>query len=595
MLGASAMWAKGTSTPFEPLAWAYAWQWLGANWWCDLWLFLAPVIPTIVLAMGLFVFLQYRRLRRNSQAILLGPRQAKDRPLERAVTDNFGHSAWQSPVAAAKHLFPGQHPQWGGIVVGEVRGPDPSLAGVPFDPRDRSTWGPKVGKAPLMIDPCTRGSGHSCIFAGSGAFKSSSAVCTVLTWTGASVVMDPSTEMGPMLDKALREQGKEVFHIGVPSAEQPDATGFNVLDFIDITHPEAELHVQSVVDWIYDSNVAAGSHKGEDPFFAPMGRQLLLCLLAHLVWADPHTVEISLATLADALAKPEQDMLDNLKGIARLSRSPLARRIAATLSNNTAPETFAGVALNASKGASWLFTSAYADLVSRGRFNPTMLLAGRTTIFLNVSLRTLETTPAIARVLVGSLLNALYMAEGRASGKVLFLIDEAARLGHLRALVTARDTGRKYSVCLHLLWQSLGQMTEIWGRDGTRAWIDACDWLGFASVRAAGAGKELSEQLGGYGVLARSEGDNQGRQMPFGLNFGTASKGTNINLHETRRQLATASELQQDIRADELIVVPASGMPVRCGRALWFARSKMAAVVAQNRFAPSKEKETENA
>jgi hypothetical protein len=123
----------------------------------------------------------------------------------------------------------------------------------------------------------------------------------------------------------------------------------------------------------YDTNVAAGSHKGEDPFFAPMGRQLLLCLLAHLVWADPHTVEISLATLADALAKPEQDMLDNLKGIARLSRSPLARRIAA-------PETFfAGVALNASKGASWLFTSAYADLVSRGRFNPKMLLAGRTT------------------------------------------------------------------------------------------------------------------------------------------------------------------------------------------------------------------------
>ena len=145
---------------------------------------------------GAVCVVQYRRLRRSSQPILLGPRQAKDRPLERAVTDNFGHSAWQPPVAAAKHLFPGPHRQWGGIVVGEVRGPDPSLAGVPFDPRDRSTWGPKVGKAPLMIDPCTRGSGHSCIFAGSGAFKSSSAVCTVLTWTGSSVVIDPSTEIG---------------------------------------------------------------------------------------------------------------------------------------------------------------------------------------------------------------------------------------------------------------------------------------------------------------------------------------------------------------------------------------------------------------
>jgi type IV secretion system protein VirD4 len=78
-------------------------------------------------------------------------------------------------------------------------------------------------------------------------------------------------------------------------------------------------------------------------------------------------------------------------------------------------------------------------------------------------------------------------------------------------------------------------------------------------------------------------------------NFGTASKGTNLNVHEARRQLMTAAELQQDVRADEIIVVPASGMPVRCGRALWFARSKMAAVVARNRFAPTKEKEKEHA
>ncbi|MGH7076896.1 MAG: type IV secretory system conjugative DNA transfer family protein [Acetobacteraceae bacterium] len=595
LLGASWMWHTGTGTPFSPLAWWHATQWFGANWWATLWIVLAPVVPTIAVALALFLLYQYRRLRRSSRPMLLAPRQSADRPLERAVTDNYGHSSWQSPEDAAKTLFPGPHPQWGGIVVGEARGPDPELRGVPFDPRNRSTWGPKVGKAKLLIDPLTRGSGHSCIFAGSGAFKSSSAACTILTFTGASVVMDPSTEMGPMLDKALRDQGKEVFHIGVPSEEQPEATGFNVLDFIDITHPEAELHVQSVADWIYDTNVTTGSHKGEDPFFAPMGRQLLLCLLAHLVWADPQTVEISLATLADALARPQQEMLDNLRGIATTSKSPLARRIAKTLADNTAPETFAGVALNCAKGTSWLFTEAYADMVSRGRFNPKMLLDGKITVFLNISLRTLETTPAIARVLVGSLLNALYMAEGKTSGKVLFLIDEAARLGHLRALVTARDTGRKYAIALHLLWQSLGQMTEIWGRDGTRAWIDACDWIGFASVRAGGAGKELSEQLGGYGVLARSEADNQGRQMPFGVSFGTASKGTNISVHEARRALMTASELQQDVRGDMTIIVPASGMPVQCGRALWFARSKMAAVIGRNRFAPSKEREPENA
>ena len=175
-----------------------------------------------------------------------------------------------------------------------------------------------------------------------------------------------------------------------------------------------------------------------------------------------------------------------------------------------AEETFSGVFLNAVKGVEWLFTSAYADLVSEGDFDPRALLIGNTTVFLNISLRTLETTPTIARVLVGALLNTVYMADGWTRGRILFLLDEAARLGRMKTLETARDIGRKYGVSLHMLFQSVGQMAEAWGREGTRAWIDAAAWVGYAAIRAGGAGKDLSDQLGAHGVLAWSEGDNQG-------------------------------------------------------------------------------------
>jgi type IV secretion system protein VirD4 len=43
--------------------------------------------------------------------------------------------------------------------------------------------------------------------------------------------------------------------------------------------------------------------------------------------------------------------------------------------------------------------------------------------------------------------------------------------------------------------------------------------------------------------------------------------------------------MQQDLREDELIVVPANGQPIRCGRAIYFRRRDMAAEVANNRFA----------
>jgi hypothetical protein len=45
-------------------------------------------------------------------------------------------------------------------------------------------------------------------------------------------------------------------------------------------------------------------------------------------------------------------------------------------------------------------------------------------------------------VVVGALLNAVYEADGRVDGRVLFLLDEAARLGPMAALEAARDAVR---------------------------------------------------------------------------------------------------------------------------------------------------------
>ena len=220
----------------------------------NLWLVLAAAAPTIVLAMLLFGLFQVWRLRYRGRRRLTARPGGAVRAVERGVTDNHGHSQWRS-LGDAKKLFPGPDPVHGGIAVGEAYrvDHDQSVAGIPFDPADKSSWG-MGGKAPLLIDPCTHGSGHSLIFAGPGGFKTTAAVSTALTWTGSSVILDPSTELGPMLDAALRRQRKRVVHIGIPNEDsgKPPVTGFNVLAWIDITHPEAELHVRSVVSWIYD-------------------------------------------------------------------------------------------------------------------------------------------------------------------------------------------------------------------------------------------------------------------------------------------------------------------------------------------------------
>jgi type IV secretion system protein VirD4 len=589
------LWGTGLADAY-PDAWWGAWwayrSYAAVNPVVDFWLW-ASAIPAAVLPPLLLGSLAWRLRNVRLRPLSPGWFTNRMRAVKRGVTDNHGHSQWL-PISDAQKLFPGPDPTHGGIVVGEAYRVDQDrrVAGVRFDPHNPKTWG-RGGTAPLLIDPCTSGSGHSLVFAGTGGFKTTSAVSTVLTWTGSSIILDPSTELGPMLDSALRRQHKRVVHIGIPDggSTRTRQTGFNVLGWIDTAHPEAETHVHSVVSWIYDESAAAmpttAPGRAEDPFFGKMGRNLVTCLLAHIVWCDPVQVDISLRTFVQAIARPQDEMLDLLTHIRGESNSLMARRLAATLMNCRAEETFSGVFLNAVKGIEWLFTTVYANLVSDGDFDPRALLIGNTTVFLNISLRTLETTPPIARVLVGALLNAVYMAAGRTHGRILFLLDEAARLGRMKALETARDTGRKYGVSLHMLFQSVGQMAEAWGRDGTRAWIDAAAWVGYAAIRAGGAGKDLSEQLGSHGVLAWSEGDNQGRHKPGGLALGSRSRGRNVNVHEIHRSLITAAEMQQDLRDDEIIIVPASGPPIRCSRAIYFRRPEMVAQVTTSRFATS--------
>lgn len=576
------VWMAGLSQDF-PSPWTTWWLYghqPDPDKWTKLYLGASAVLASVPVVMIALILGLMVRPPRKLRPWLGGDLQKQ----EIGATDNHGHSQWLKMSEAVK-LFSGPDPEYGGVVVGEAYrvDKDRAVTGVRFDPRDKTTWG-RGGTAPLLIDPCHEGSTHSIICSGPGGFKSTSAVSTIMLWTGSSVILDPSCELGPMLDRALRAQSKKVHHIGIKSAGGLARSGINVLAWIVAGNPEAERHIKTVVSWIYDEDAAKNGAQTSDAFFTNMGRNLVTCLLAHLMY-DEDAPEKTLGTLAQGLATPEREMVQVLEAIFVRSKSSLARSLAATLMQCRAPETFSGVYMNAINGCSWLMLDVYSDLVSDNTFDPAQLLSGNTTVFLNISLQTLENTPAIGRVLVGALLNTVYMADGDLNGRVLFLLDEAARLGRLRVLETARDAGRKYGITIQMLLQSVGQLNEIWGRDGSKSWFDAVSWVGYAGIRAAGAGKELSDQLGTHAVLAYSEGTNRGRQRPFGISFGSFSRGSNISIHEIKRALISAAELQQDLRSDEIIVVPQSGAPIRCGRAIYFRRPEMVAMVQQSRFA----------
>ncbi len=568
------LWGTGLSHAFAHPFW---------QWWLyflevhgepqvDVWLKIgaaAGALPPLVLIIGLVA--RGQQLRGAPQRSLFGgPVRGPE-----AVTDNHGRAHWMG-MARAIACFPGPDPLYGGIVVGEAyRVDQDKVARQPFDPRVAKTWG-QGGKARLLIDPCHSGPTHSLVIAGAGSFKSMSAISTLLTWRGSAVVLDPAGEMAPMVRAARRNMGHTVHEL-----ELGGPIGFNVLDWIDITSPLADTHVLSVAAWICGEELERKS--GTAQFFEAKGRHLVICLLSHMLWDDSlPPASKTLAWLRQGLAVPIQAMRAVLKGIHASSKSAVARDYAGVLMQQV-PETFAGIYGSADKETAWLANKAFAALVSGNSFRSTDLLRGDVSIFLKMPLEALDTTPALARTIIGALLNTAYQANGGFEGRILYLLDEVARLGYMRIIETARDAGRKFGITMQLLYQSTGQIVKQWGPEGKKAWYDGVSHRSYAVVQDIETATELEDTFGRFGVMAVSEGTNRGRAGKT-LELSSLSRGTHTSVHEIGRPLIRKAELMNDVRSDEAFIVVRGQPPLRCGRAIYFRRPEMVAEVAANRF-----------
>ena len=214
-----------------------------------------------------------------------------------------------------------------------------------------------------------------------------------------------------MLGAARRGMGHRVF---ILSPDHAAACGFNVLDWIDTASPLAETDVSAVVEWVCGTR-AMGDATTE--FFELRGKALVTCLLAHVLWVPALPPERkTLGTVRAGVAAPESKLRDILDGIYESSHSPMARGLAGSL-KELADRTFSGIAATAAAKTDWLETAAFAELVSGNSFKTADIVNGKTDIFVCLPLKALQSTPGVARCIIGALLNAAYEANGAVNGR----------------------------------------------------------------------------------------------------------------------------------------------------------------------------------
>jgi type IV secretion system protein VirD4 len=478
-----------------------------------------------------------------------------------------GEADWMEMKEAEK-LFPSS----GGIVIGERHRVDrDSTADRPFYVDDKTSWG-GGGQSKLLCFDGSFGSSHGIVFAGSGGFKTTSVtIPTALKWGGGLIVLDPLNEVAPMVAKHREEAGRRLRTL---DPRQPE-TGFNALDWIGKFGGTKEEDIASVASWIMsDTGRASGVR---DDFFRASGLQLLTAMIAD-VCLSGHTdpKDQTLRQVRANLSEPEPKLRQRLQDIYDNSSSDFVKENVAAFVNMT-PETFSGVYANAIKETHWLSYKNYAALVSGSTFSTEDIASGTTDVFLNIDLKTLETHAGLARVIIGSFLNAIYNRDGNTDNRVLFLLDEAARLGYMRILETARDAGRKYGITLTMIYQSIGQLRETYGgRDASSKWFESASWISFAAINDPETADYISRRCGTTTV----EIDQVSRSFQSRGSSRTRSKQL------AARPLIQPHEVLR-MRTDEQIVFTAGNPPLRCGRAIWFRREDMKSCVKNSRFAPT--------
>ena len=353
--------------------------------------------------------------------------------------------------------------------------------------------------------------------------------------------------------------------------KDPDI-GFNALDWIGQHGGTKEEDIAAVASWIMSESGRASGVR--DDFFRASGLQLLTAIIAD-VCLSGHTEkkDQTLRTVRMNLSEPEPKLRARLQEIYDNSESDFVKENVAAFVNMT-PETFSGVYANAIKETHWLSYPNYAGLVSGSTFSTDDIASGKTDVFVALDLKTLETHGGLARVIIGSFLNAIYNRDGAMPGRALFLLDEVARLGFMRILETARDAGRKYGITLLMIYQSIGQMRETYGgRDATSKWFESASWISFSAINDPETADYISQRCGTTTV----EIDQVSRSFQARGSSRTRSK-----------QLASRPLIQPHevlrMRADEQIVFTGGNAPLRCGRAMWFRRADMKSCVGDNRF-----------
>jgi type IV secretion system protein VirD4 len=396
---------------------------------------------------------------------------------------------------------------------------------------------------------------HLATFAPTGRGKSIYVLMlNLLSYRRSCVVVDPKGEL--LTATGLHRQnrlGHKIFLLDPYGICKIGSNTFNPLDFI---LDEAPDFIEKCRDLANMMIIRSGTET--DPHWNDSAELVLTAFIAFVCACEDDPKERNLEGVR-ALISSRDSYLKSIAAMQKIdSHNGVIMRLGEQLTWLIEKE-LGSVMSTLQRQTAWLDSPIMKQHMSSSNFHPLELRQGLATVYLCLPSENLETLAPLMRLWLGVILRTITQGKATERNPVLFLIDEAAHIGKIRALENAVTLMRGMGIRLWFFFQSIHQLQECYG-EKAKTFIDNIDTQQYFGTHSFEAADELSKRIGDTTISVTSYGETKGYSYQEGQKGGSTSTSSNTNVSQTGRRLYKPEEIL--VTAEQFAFVFHRNLPV---------------------------------
>lgn len=463
------------------------------------------LIATAFLAGGVIALFKLRQFLENYEA---GKEQKRFQQrliaMQQEAIQTYGNSQFQHIEKIYKKAVPLNKIE--GVILGKVELPGKPARYVDF--RD--------GDHLLTIAPTGAGKGTGSI------------IPALLTYPGAAFVIDPKGENAAVTARRRRELGQKVFLFDPFGLVTQDTAAWNPLDAVNKNNPNYADDAAAIADAI-----AVPPGGKADPHWYNAALELLTAIILYLGIIETDPKKKNLAQLRKILTSDIKTIRELFEQIHKTAQGP-ARDAAGTVITKAEKE-LSSVISSAQTYTRFLKSELIARTLSHSSFDPADLHSGKATAFVILPNRYLNAYSGWLRLMITHFLNGINAIGKKPEKQILFIVDEAAAVGNLKAITDGYAQMRSYGIQLWPFFQDRAQIKATYAEIGDTMITNAAVKQVFG-INDHNTAKWISDELGKRGVVTE-----QHSYEPINPN---SQPRNNIGFAIRERALMTPDELR---------------------------------------------------